>query len=514
VTVTPSITVTAPAAGAYWGAGSTHAITWRAPQVPGNVEVRLYTYPAGTFVTLITGIPASQGFWNWTIPSGQAYGTQYRIRVVGKSLTAFSDAYLQIGVNDTTPPMVTVNQAAGQIDPAPVPSSAVPIQFTVQFSEPVIGFTLGDLSWTGSTATGIMASLSGSGSTYTLKVTASSTGTLVPSIPAGMCMDAAHNPNAASTGADTCVTVSNAPPGPITVTAPAAGTYWGAGSTQTITWTAPLLTENVNICLYNYATGGSSVTLASGVAAGRGSWDWAIPPSQAYGTKYRIRVVGKSLSAFSGAYLQIGVNDTTKPMVTVNQASGQIDPAPVPSSAVPVQFTVQFSEPVTGFTLGDVSWTGSTATGITASLSGSGSAYTIKVTASSTGTLLPSIPAGACIDSAYNPNTASTGTTPSVTASNAPPGPITVAAPAAGVSWAAGSTRTITWIAPLVTGNVEIRLYTYPAGSYVTLVTGIPAAQGSWNWAIPSNQALGTRYRIRVVANSLTALSGAYFAIN
>src|SRR5437667_261017 len=38
---------------------------------------------------------------------------------------------------DTTPPTVTINQAAGQGDP----TSAAPITFTAVFSEPVSGFT-------------------------------------------------------------------------------------------------------------------------------------------------------------------------------------------------------------------------------------------------------------------------------------------------------------------------------------------------------------------------------------
>ena len=37
--------------------------------------------------------------------------------------------------------------------------------------------------------------------------------------------------------------------------------------------------------------------------------------------------------------------DTTAPTVTINQAAGQADP----TNAIPINFTVVFSEPVTGF---------------------------------------------------------------------------------------------------------------------------------------------------------------------
>src|SRR2546430_4784793 len=46
---------------------------------------------------------------------------------------------------DTTPPTVTINQAAGQADP----TSTSPISFTAVFSEPVSGFTGSDVTLTG-----------------------------------------------------------------------------------------------------------------------------------------------------------------------------------------------------------------------------------------------------------------------------------------------------------------------------------------------------------------------------
>ena len=46
--------------------------------------------------------------------------------------------------------------------------------------------------------------------------------------------------------------------------------------------------------------------------------------------------------------------DATRPDVTINQAAGQADP----TNASPINFTVVFSEPVTGFTDADVTLTG------------------------------------------------------------------------------------------------------------------------------------------------------------
>jgi hypothetical protein len=103
--------------------------------------------------------------------------------------------------------------------------------------------------------------------------------------------------------------------------------------------------------------------------------------------------------------------DTKAPSVTINQATGQADPA----STSPVNFTVIFSEPVTGFVAGDVSISG-TSGATTATVTGSGAAYNVAVSGMTiTGTVIASIPAGAAFDSAGNASTASNSTDNTVT---------------------------------------------------------------------------------------------------
>jgi hypothetical protein len=106
---------------------------------------------------------------------------------------------------DSTSPTVTIDQAAGQEDPA----SDGPILFTVEFSEAVTGFSGADLSFAGSTAgSELVAEVTGSGSTYTVSVTGmSGAGTVVVSVPAAAAADAAGNTSGASTSTDNSVTV-------------------------------------------------------------------------------------------------------------------------------------------------------------------------------------------------------------------------------------------------------------------------------------------------------------------
>jgi hypothetical protein len=72
----------------------------------------------------------------------------------------------------------------------------------VVFSEPVTGFTTGEVTL-GGTAGATTATVSGSGATYNVAVTGmTSWGTVIASIGAGVCQDPASNGNAASTSAD------------------------------------------------------------------------------------------------------------------------------------------------------------------------------------------------------------------------------------------------------------------------------------------------------------------------
>ncbi len=113
-------------------------------------------------------------------------------------------------------PPVTINQAAGQADPA----STGPIKFTVVFSAPVTGFTGSDISFAGSTVGGtLVASVSGSGANYTVSVTGmTGNGTVVVSVKAGAAVNANNTATAVSTSTDNTVTFTTQSPQTTTLT--------------------------------------------------------------------------------------------------------------------------------------------------------------------------------------------------------------------------------------------------------------------------------------------------------
>ena len=100
------------------------------------------------------------------------------------------------------------------------------------------------------------------------------------------------------------------------------------------------------------------------------------------------------------------------PSVTINQAAAQADP----TKASPINFSVVFSESVTGFTSSDVTITGTAGGTKTVTISGSGATYNVAVSGmTGQGTVIATIAASTVIDSTSNPNTASTSTDNTVT---------------------------------------------------------------------------------------------------
>ena len=108
--------------------------------------------------------------------------------------------------------------------------------------------------------------------------------------------------------------------------------------------------------------------------------------------------------------------DTQNPSVTINQASGQIDP----TSVSPINFTVVFSKAMSDFTAGGVSFDGSTVAGTLVGTvtnpSGDLETYNVAVSGmTGAGIVVASVAAAAAHDLAGNANTASLGSDQSVT---------------------------------------------------------------------------------------------------
>ncbi|MCE7985038.1 MAG: hypothetical protein DYG89_28015 [Caldilinea sp. CFX5] len=109
-------------------------------------------------------------------------------------------------IDNSPPPSVTINQAAGQADP----TSSNPVLFSATFSEPVTGFTETDVTLSGTAnLAGVSITVSGGPSDYTISVNGlAGSGTVVATIAAGVAVDSDGNLTTASTSTDNSVTVN------------------------------------------------------------------------------------------------------------------------------------------------------------------------------------------------------------------------------------------------------------------------------------------------------------------
>ncbi len=308
---------------------------------------------------------------------------------------------------------MTINQAVGQADP----TNAATINFTVVFSEATTNFVTGDVTLSGTAAGTLTGTVTGSGTTYNVAVTGmTGSGTVIATIAAGVATDAAGNGNAASTSTDNTVTWDNVAP---TVTINQAGAQADPTNTSPINYTV-VFSEAVT----GFATGDVTFTGTSG-----GTKTGTVTGS---GTTYNVAVTGMTTSGTVIATIAAGrandlagnpnaaststdntvTWDVTAPTVTINQAIGQPDP----TNASPINFTVTFSEPVTGFVTGDVTIAGTAGGTKVGTVTGGPTIYNVAVTGMTiSGTIIATIPANRATDLAGNNNAASTSTDNTVT---------------------------------------------------------------------------------------------------
>ncbi|MDQ3898291.1 MAG: Ig-like domain repeat protein [Actinomycetota bacterium] len=175
---------------------------WISPSKPVNYGAGADTFPAPAPAPSAATTLAA---FNGTDPNGT-----WSLYVVDDALGSGPGSIaggwclaITAALPDTTPPSVTVEQAAGQTDP----TSTSPVNFTATFSEPVTGFTASDVVFTGSTVGGTLSAIVTGGPTvYNIAVSGmTSSGTVVVTIPAGAAADLASNPSLASTSSDNSV---------------------------------------------------------------------------------------------------------------------------------------------------------------------------------------------------------------------------------------------------------------------------------------------------------------------
>ena len=279
-----TITVTSPNGGETLSRGSVMPIKWSSTGTPGNyVKIELYN---GTTLssTITTSTSLSAGSFNWTIPSTQAMGSNYTIRITSTTNSAISDT--SNGTFTITGPSITVTLPNG--GETLIRGAVVPIKWSytgnpganvkiqlyngTTLSRTITSSTslsAGSYNWT-------ISSLQTLGSNFKIKITSTTNSAISDT----------------SNGSFTIAKPS------ITVTSPNGGETFTRGTVLPITWKyVGNPGANVKILLYKGIYLSRTITSSTPLSAG--SYKWTIPLTQAVGSTYKIKIVSTTSSLIS-----------------------------------------------------------------------------------------------------------------------------------------------------------------------------------------------------------------------
>ena len=167
------------------------------------------TGAGAAYTATVTGMTTA-GTVILALPAGAAQNAE-----LTNSTASTGDNSVTWIVTEPTAPTVTINQAAGQADPA----STSPIVFDVVFSEPVVGLTGGDIDLSG-TAGATSVTVIGSGATYTASVSGMTGPGTVSAVIAAGAVIAVDDGAASASSTSTDNTVLYAVPPTVTIDQP------------------------------------------------------------------------------------------------------------------------------------------------------------------------------------------------------------------------------------------------------------------------------------------------------
>jgi hypothetical protein len=410
-------------------------------------------------------------------PSGQGTVTVDILANVctsqGTGAANLASPQFTIGYDSVAPNLVGVTPASGGY------ATSSPVLITVDWSEPVTGFTSGDIADLVNGAVSNWTAVSGA--QYTFDLTPSSQASFSFDIAAGACADPAGN---ASTGSAAWSKTYHSTIPTIASVSPASGGYATyLPIPMTIDWNENVTGFTVsdiggltNCSISNFTTVSGTAYTFDLTPSDQGAFGFTVPAGACQNI---------AATPSTGPVSWSRTFDNTTPTVSsVMPASGGF------TATSPVNVEVDWSEAVSGFTAGDI--TNLVNCSVTNFTQAAPDHYTFDVTPASEAAFSFDIAAGVCADTAGNPSTGDTAW--SMTYSSSLPYVTAVAPADGGYATASPVPITIDWnttvtgftvsdIGTLVNGSVSN--WTAVSGSRYTFNL-TPSAQGAFGFTIPA----------------------------
>ena len=276
------------------------------------------------------------------------------------------------------------------------------------------------------------------------------------------------------------------PPPSITVTYPNGGESWQRGTFHNITWdSVGNVGSNVRIDLY---IGGALNRTINNSTSNDGSYIWFVPLDQDIGSDCRIKITSTTISSYYD-YSDNTFSITALPHITVLSPNG--------------------GEIWELGTSHDITWnySGNVGSNVKIELyNGRAISRTITKSTSTDGSYNWLIPVDETIDSNYRIKVTSTTNSSYYDYSDnnfsiAGPPHITVTSPNGGERWQPGTSHDITWNSVGSIGSY-VRIELYKDGAPHLKIINSTTNDGSYDWSIPLDQAIGSDYMIKITSTS------------
>ncbi len=288
-----TLQITSPLNGAIYNWGDVVTVNWTASSNISNVRIEYSTDYGNNFTLIENNVNASLGTYNWTVPNGLSSGGM-KIRLTAEDNQNFSS---------TSPGYFTV----GNIQ-----------VLTPNGGETIVGGINYDITWSATNSIGnvrIEYSVDG-GATYTnipgASSVSASAGTYSWSVPNIATTTARIRISDSQTSNIIDASDNDFTIGILQLTNPNGGRGYFPGDAVTIQWNA----QSVSSILIEYTTDGGNTwnSIASGVSAAAGSYNWTIP--NLYTSQAMIRISDLNNSDnfdTSDNYFKIGNISVTSP---------------------------------------------------------------------------------------------------------------------------------------------------------------------------------------------------------
>ncbi|MCF8240048.1 MAG: T9SS type A sorting domain-containing protein [Melioribacteraceae bacterium] len=461
-----TLSLTSPAGGEKWQAGSSHQITWNSANID-NVKLEYSVDNGANWITIISSVDADAKNYNWTIDNA-VNTNQALVRISSATDANVSD---QSGLF-TIPLLAVTSPNGGEVWKAEATKAITWNSGNISTVE-LFYTTNNGTSWE-SISQNINASL----------------GTYNWSIPAGLSTSQARirivdeSDNTILDRSDATFSI-----GTLELTSPAGGEKWQAGSTHNITWSSTNI-DSVKL-EYSLDNGTSWTLIKSSIGTSLGVYAWTLPNNSS--SQALVRVSASTDPSFNdiNSVFTIALLEVTSPNGSEVWQAGSTHPITWNSGSVS-NINISYSSD------NGVTWN-SIASNVAAAAGTRNWIIPSSLTTTEALVKIEDASDASIVDQSDNIFTVNN---------------LELTSPAASTIWQAGTIRTIKWSSSNV-GNVKLEYSVDGGGTWNEITSSISSLLGSHDWNIPS--ALSTtqaRVRITSVDNPSVSDVSPDFTIN